>query len=563
MKYIKTMRVKSNKNKKSPKYFFMKLSLIGLPLKFNSVLQKLNNKYFQLSLIFIFIYTILIIFGMQKHPLWGDEADTAWFGKSVIKHGIPYGWDGVNIMGYRNGKLLDSNLINNTSPWLQYYIEAISLKIFGFSTISARIPFVIISIISIFLIYYLCYKLFSNHRISFLSVMLSSLSVAYILYSYQARYNPLTSFFSLLLIIGFLNLINNKSVKLFIISGVFLFYSHHLIFAAFFSAIILSAFIIYRNLLLIKKLFVSGIIIALFTLPWLIIFNPARNQKPDILVNFNIPNAIELVSRYLADFNENLGMPYIFLTVLIYLMFKKKSKLHPNIKLLLVIYILYLIFLSLFSIQDIKITTHSDIRYAMNSYPLLLIIIAYLFNYLINKNKFGYILLGLYLFTNVLSLTFPLKIYLLDYLNEITNTTYLTPTESLVNFLETRVNDNDTIFITPVDYNPEIISLYLNKNLIFINRISQDNQILNNNQWLPQYIYNSSEPPKWIILLGKNRLYDSQDLPININLKEYREYNISEYAYDLTRPELIIHAFYPVVNHSTDMDNIYIYKKSD
>ena len=95
------------------------------------------------------LFAVLVILAANMHPLWGDEAETALFARNILRYGIPLGWDGTNIMGINNGVVLDSNLINHTSPWAQYYLVALSFKLFGESSITARLPFILSAILSI------------------------------------------------------------------------------------------------------------------------------------------------------------------------------------------------------------------------------------------------------------------------------------------------------------------------------------------------------------------------------------------------------------------------------
>ena len=169
--------------------------------------------------------------------------------------------------------------------------------------------------------------------------------------------------------------------------------------------------------------------------------------------------------------------------------------------------------------------------------------------------------IGLYLFTTVLSLKFPSQSWLFAYFHEITNSSYKTSTEVTVNYLNKNIQRNETVFVTP-DYNTEPLQFYLDDKIRFINRISpSNNKILSKNKaWLPAYVYNNPEPPDWIIMFGKIQHYDWRPLPINANLDNYEEIIIPTYAYDMSRPELFLHSFKPITNYPKE-SNIFIYKK--
>src|SRR5581483_2391413 len=114
------------------------------------------------------IFSILIVMGALAHPLWGDEAETALFARSILTHGVPYGWDGTYLMGNDNAVSLNSDLVNHSNPWLQYYLSAASFKLFGEGAFQARLPFLIIGMAGVPILYFLTLKLTKNKFVSFL-----------------------------------------------------------------------------------------------------------------------------------------------------------------------------------------------------------------------------------------------------------------------------------------------------------------------------------------------------------------------------------------------------------
>ena len=131
------------------------------------------------------IFAILVIAGARAHPLWSDEAETPLFGRSILRFGVPYGWDGVNLISY--GITLNGDLVNFNQPWLQYYLAAISLLVLPQSSFAVRLPFILISVSTIPLLYLLTLRLTKDKTAAFLTILLTSLSVPLILFAYQAR----------------------------------------------------------------------------------------------------------------------------------------------------------------------------------------------------------------------------------------------------------------------------------------------------------------------------------------------------------------------------------------
>lgn len=83
--------------------------------------------------------------------LWNDEADTAVFGRNVLQTGVPAAFDGRNVS--TDGDCLNlarSHLVQKLHPWLQYYVAAASLRLFGDDTFGARALFAILGATAFF-----------------------------------------------------------------------------------------------------------------------------------------------------------------------------------------------------------------------------------------------------------------------------------------------------------------------------------------------------------------------------------------------------------------------------
>ena len=75
---------------------------------------------------------------LDQSALWFDEAETAHYGRSVEVNGYPDCLVGEYLYYYKeHGNYKDYAL----EPWGQFYLEALSFKLLGESTITARLPF--------------------------------------------------------------------------------------------------------------------------------------------------------------------------------------------------------------------------------------------------------------------------------------------------------------------------------------------------------------------------------------------------------------------------------------
>jgi 4-amino-4-deoxy-L-arabinose transferase-like glycosyltransferase len=71
--------------------------------------------------------------------LWDDEAVSAIVARNLAHTGYLIGWDGRNLLAYRNGALLDNNLRYTECP-LTVWLMALSFKLFGYNEWAARFP---------------------------------------------------------------------------------------------------------------------------------------------------------------------------------------------------------------------------------------------------------------------------------------------------------------------------------------------------------------------------------------------------------------------------------------
>lgn len=92
---------------------------------------------------------IVATLGLSNQALWDDEAHTALFARNLLRFGILTAWDGRNLIAPRGGAELDRNLLNVTIPPLQFYLAAAGLAVFGETTFAARIPFVLVGLLTI------------------------------------------------------------------------------------------------------------------------------------------------------------------------------------------------------------------------------------------------------------------------------------------------------------------------------------------------------------------------------------------------------------------------------
>jgi uncharacterized membrane protein len=525
------------------------------------------------------IFIVFVALSANLHPLWGDEADSALLSRSILSTGLPKIWDGQNITGFQGGQSANNKLLDVSTPWFSVYITSFFFRLFGESSIVARLPSIIISLFFIPLIYYCCIKITNSRSISFLASFISALSVQLILFSFQNHYYSFTIFSTLFLVFSsFYVLEKNKWSKyVFIISSIILIYSHYLSFVLIFLSMCFTHIVsqIHNpDIKQTKKLslyFLTGgslAVISFFPMAMIIYGNRG---------DFSIRSLSEMpmvfiitIVKILTMFNFTNVFPFVFIILIGIYLFKHKD--NQSFRFLAVFLGIYILISSLLNaLIATNRYTLTDLRYHTALIPFCFMLIAVYLTKLKNGNKKWFnLLVGVFLFTNLLTLKGGSFFY--DFLNELKNP-YKTPDIFVANYLYQNAKDNDTVFIN-LDRSHEPLLFFLNKKVRFINRVHPANQniIASNRNILPEYVYNFQGPPDWIVLYSKRfdknsfltfdlRTVFPKGLSPNVNIE--RDYEkpaiIPLFFADLSRPELMYHAFYEI--KPTVENQIYIYHK--
>jgi len=526
-----------------------------------------------------FIFLLFLLIGANLHPLWGDEAETALFARNINVYGLPKGFDGVNIMGYDDAVVLDSNLVNHTSPWPQYYLSATSFKLFGESPFAARLPFLLISLFSIPLIYYITLKLSGKKETAFIASLVSSLFIPYILFAYQARYYSLTVTFGLSFLLATLHLLEQKLWPkiLFIISGTFFIYSHYISFPMFYAALFIAS-IVYLLLRRQKGKTIAkfiayylafGFIIGLLFLPWFNAYQPLSDRGGIFAPNFSLIffGVGTIFVEALKLFNYSNILPVLLLFMLFFLLGYKVFK-KEDVSAYL--FLLCLLFFNLFIagiLDSISYSNSSLIaqRYHVLLFPIAIILYSLLFSDLKKINKYFFlVIIFLFTFTNVLTLDKP-RSFFVEYIGEILNP-YDSPDKLVADYLKENANSQDTA-IANLDRDYEPLIFYLGKKIKFVNRVSMLNPRLfpENRQLLPSYLYAYFAEPDWVIQYSKRGsdgtyfTIENKDFPKFYDLKNhYREIVLPVFFSDVSRPEIFWRSFSKI--DPSYGDQVFIYQ---
>ena len=179
--------------------------------------------------------------------LWQDEAETTINSLQIIDHGYPSDtFKGKPL--YESKSYIRSNdqkyqyastnyhgsHYERNKGWLTYYYQALFLKMFGFSTFVARLPFLLLYIVTSSLLFVIGRRFFGRTA-GMLAAGLYAIDYAAVWYDAQARYYSVLTVLALALVYATFRAVTEGSRRWYVLSGIILallFYTHMVTFAA-------------------------------------------------------------------------------------------------------------------------------------------------------------------------------------------------------------------------------------------------------------------------------------------------------------------------------------------
>jgi hypothetical protein len=270
----------------------------------------------------VLVGMLLLLPRLDDRALWEDEAETALLAKNVLRFGVPVAWDGRDLISQECGEDVDRNFLWRQTPWLPIYLVALSFRLFGASAYAARLPFVLVALVTLPSLALLARRMFADRLVAPLATMTLALSVPFLLFARQCRYYSLVALATVWTLIAFFALLEGSSSTIgraslamagLVVALTVLFHSNYLVFAATIVALVAAAIVARATRAQWTSLAIVAIAIAALMWPWLVIFD--AGGKTSLVAHFASPAAFVLRLERYAGAIELYMFPTIVLAV--------------------------------------------------------------------------------------------------------------------------------------------------------------------------------------------------------------------------------------------------------
>lgn len=511
-----------------------------------------------LVLVAVFLVGVLLLFyNFDNYYLWGDEGETAFLGKNTLKYGLPYAFDGRNLYEFRNGYALNSQFLLPLSPWLQYYVTALSFLFWGFTTFASRLPFVIAGAIGPLIQYCFVRHYFHDRKLALITMTVMYTSVSYLLFSRQCRYYAIVMLFSALVALLY-SRFEGRRIEIILTYPLFMLFmaSNYLVAAPFMTAMAMAFFLFDDKKKAYRFFFwplTTAVLVEVGIILWL--FSVGGPNNPEVLRNIGPIHFLKVTWLYLKDYNFNQLLPLgIFIVLILHWLVSwrtgkhsESAKIRKEMAVVATVFF-FTVILAMLSPESSG-DAHANIRYATVAFPFLFLIQGFAIVKTIRwKAWVGYALLTVTLCSNLMTFN-PFRSLLYEYVLE-NYRPFPNAVKAAVTFLETRVGQDDLVLVSP-NHMIGPMEFYLGDKVLLCNVIDEQNKnLLAAGVTLPRYIYGDDTIPQWVVLFGLD-----VDMPHtwrklkSLDIKQYKIHVLPILGVDLSRPEIFARAFVPITGY--------------
>lgn len=412
---------------------------------------------YSIDLLILLLAALLLFANLDGNLLWDDEAETALLGKNIIKYGLPLAYDGKNLVSSELGREFGDDFVFRWSSWGDKYAAALSMHLFGETTIGARLLFVIAAFASVIVLYLTASRLFSSRWEARLAVLFYSTAMPFILHARQCRYYALSLLMTSLALFFLLRpAMKTRHWAGFVAASFLLFHSNYMIGIAFLAAVLSTVLVIRLIRPFPVKEYLAGIGAAFaVSLPGMLLYRTVGISDRPFTESF--PGNI---AYYFLEINQYMYPVLLAAAVAAVLVFKRGAKAanpsgplgdHRRLFLLGSAFVAFYLFILSFA-------PFSFMRYLLPLFPVFALLLAVSVKLVTGKRALvAAALSALLILTNVLNVIPAMgfgegkragvRSFLYEYAYELTHE-MRGPIRGIVEFLNNNADADDVVLIT-------------------------------------------------------------------------------------------------------------------
>jgi len=505
----------------------------------------------------------MLFTALGSHALWDDEAVDGLMGEAVIQTGDTGAMVGHNIMAYRNGFLLNNHRVEGQPPFVAF-AAAYSMRLFGRTAWAARLPVTTFAFLGFLLLLWWIWKA-SPSPIFVVTLIIGILcNVSLFLYSRQCHYYGIAIFCFIAIPFLYFNWGGRKLMLLLMgVCSAILLANNYSFFLAFYACLFADYMIWQRkvrtfSLSDLALIVLPPFLIGLALIAW---WNPFHTQIGHRFAPDSLVQRITLFFWHWRDLNRCEMLVGLLLIIAPLVAFICRD---TWLKRSLFAMCIYVIGMTILSIQPISETSVSDVRYFSALIPLFIFIEALTIRNLTTRASWLAIPLAVVAFgTNLLNggpfLPWGTRSSIMSFADELIQPAQ-DPYQSAAEWIRYNIPKDASIWVVPD--NMVYPLMFHAPDAVYAWQLNPEQKEAHQFKDLPPIHFKGVTPPDFIVVFGP------QVLQIRNLIQQWSHQGenyqqvctINTFWKDLYRPELFWRTFKPITSFDINTEGVYIFK---